>query len=420
MRNLFPGYYQPTEQEFSTLWEECIFSFDANVLLHIYRYTPKTRDRFFDILDKLKERIWIPHQVAFEYQKERFNVISHQLRAYDEIQKTLNKSLQNLKGELGVYKRHSLIDTNQIIEIFERAIKKVKRNLSKAKQEHPDFITSDELRDKITEILDGKVGEPYSKEKLKTIYKEVEQRFKESIPPGYKDNKKPEPDKYGDVVLWFQLIDYAKSEKKPLIFITDDMKEDWWLEQEGKIISPRPDLIQEMSSEAGVQFYMYSTDRFMDYAESFLKLPDQEEAIEEAREIRIQDAASQRVSDEILHLTDFNPSNREQIMRVLEQVQRPTPAIPELNFISTLEQIKRVLERVQRPIPELNFISNREQIMRVVEQAQRPRDALTKLSLVLPEPIRSSKKIKPEQHTRNQEEKDKFKDDDPVPPLDQQ
>jgi hypothetical protein len=49
---------------------------------------------------------------------------------------------------------------------------------------------------------------------LKVIYKEAEQRFKESIPPGYKDNKKPEPDKYGDIVLWFQLIDYAKSEKK--------------------------------------------------------------------------------------------------------------------------------------------------------------------------------------------------------------
>jgi predicted nucleic acid-binding protein len=127
MRNLFPGYYQPTVQEFNSLWEEGIFSFDTNVLLHIYRYTPKTRDRFFDIFDKLKERVWIPHQVAFEYQKERFSVISRQSRAYDEIQKTLDKSLQNLKGELGEYKRHSLIEIEQIIEIFERAIKKVKK-----------------------------------------------------------------------------------------------------------------------------------------------------------------------------------------------------------------------------------------------------------------------------------------------------
>lgn len=351
MHNLFPGYYQPTEQEFTTLWEECIFSFDTNVLLHIYRYTPKTRNIFFDILDQLKERIWIPHHVAFEYQKERFSVISHQLRAYDEIQKTLDKSLQNLKGELGAYKIHSLIDTNQIIEIFERAIKKIKRNLSKAKQNHPDFITSDELRDKITEILDGKVGEPYSKDKLKTIYKEVEQRFKESIPPGYKDNKKPEPDKYGDVVLWFQLIDYAKSEKKSLIFITDDMKEDWWLEHEGKIISPRPELIQEMSFEAGVQFYMYPTDRFMDYAESFLKLPDQQEAIEEAREIRIQDAAFQLVCIDILqHLADISRSKLDAFDKMrhsMEQLQYLLPEIvSELEFIDKVDAIQGALDQV--------------------------------------------------------------------------
>ena len=56
MRYLFPGYYQPTEEEFTELWKECIFSFDTNVLLHIYRYSPKTRQRLFDILEKLQER----------------------------------------------------------------------------------------------------------------------------------------------------------------------------------------------------------------------------------------------------------------------------------------------------------------------------------------------------------------------------
>lgn len=351
MRNLFPGYYQPTVQEFNSLWEEGIFSFDTNVLLHIYRYTPKTRDRFFDIFDKLKERVWIPHQVAFEYQKERFSVISRQSRAYDEIQKTLDKSLQNLKGELGEYKRHSLIEIEQIIEIFERAIKKVKKNLSKAKQKHPNLINFDELRDKITEMLNNKVGEPYSKDKLKVIYKEAEQRFKESIPPGYKDNKKPEPDKYGDIVLWFQLIDYAKSEKKPLIFITDDMKEDWWLEHEGKIISPRPELIQEMSFEAGVQFYMYSTDRFMNYAESFLKLTDQQEAIEEAREIRIQDTDNQIIiPDDIPQtLADLSRSQLDTLdetQHLIKQIQHLLPKIvSEIEFIYKVDAIQRAVEQ---------------------------------------------------------------------------
>jgi hypothetical protein len=81
MRDLFPGYYQPTEQEFDELWKECIFSFDTNVLLNIYRYSPQTRERLFDILEKLQERIWVTHQVGYEFHKNRLTTISQQSSA---------------------------------------------------------------------------------------------------------------------------------------------------------------------------------------------------------------------------------------------------------------------------------------------------------------------------------------------------
>jgi len=58
MRKLFRGYYTPTEEEFAQLWKDCIFSFDTNILLNIYRYSPEARGRFFEILNKLEERIW--------------------------------------------------------------------------------------------------------------------------------------------------------------------------------------------------------------------------------------------------------------------------------------------------------------------------------------------------------------------------
>jgi hypothetical protein len=97
MRDLFRGYYKPTPEELAELWEKCIFSFDANILLHIYSYTPETRERFFEILNRLNERIWIPHQVAYEYQKNRLYVISDQVKVYEEIEIILNKNLYNLK-----------------------------------------------------------------------------------------------------------------------------------------------------------------------------------------------------------------------------------------------------------------------------------------------------------------------------------
>jgi hypothetical protein len=309
MRDLFPGYYQPTEQEFDELWKECIFSFDTNVLLHIYRYSPKTRERLFDILEKLQERIWIPHQVGYEFHKNRLTVISQQSNAYDKIVKILEDNLKiekigNIKKDLDTYekdyKKHSMIEVKKISgdiqtkikELIIGVIESVKNDLQDLKENHPDLSKEDIFHNKIIEILNGRIGNPYSD--LLYIYRLAEERFKYSIPPGYEDaKKKPVPDMYGDAILWLQLIDYAKSEKKPIIFVTDDDKEDWWLESGGKTISPRPELVQEMLTEAGVKFYMYSADRFLDYAQKFLHLSEKPEVIEEAREIREQNVESE-------------------------------------------------------------------------------------------------------------------------------
>jgi hypothetical protein len=303
MRDLFPGYYQPTEQEFYELWKECIFSFDTNVLLNIYRYSPQTRERLFDILEKLQERIWVTHQVGYEFHKNRLTVISQQSSAYDKIGKILDENLKigeigTLQKDLDVYKKHSTIEVQEILKNIETALKELlkllKNNLRNLKQNHPDLSKKDVFQDKIIAILNGRIGSPYPN--LLYIYKLSEERFKYLIPPGYKDKddkQKSVPDIYGDAILWLQLIDYAKSEKKPIIFVTDDEKEDWWLKSERKTIGPRPELVQEMLTEAGVKFYMYSADRFLDYAQKFLHLPEQPEVIEEAREVREQDTEFQ-------------------------------------------------------------------------------------------------------------------------------
>ncbi|MFM6134336.1 MAG: PIN-like domain-containing protein [Sphaerospermopsis kisseleviana] len=69
--------------------------------------------------------------------------------------------------------------------------------------------------------------------------------------------------KYGDFLIWKQIIEYSKSQNKPVIFITDDKKEDWWLEQSGRTIGPRPELIEEFYKDTSQKFWMYSVDRFV-------------------------------------------------------------------------------------------------------------------------------------------------------------
>jgi hypothetical protein len=320
MRDLFRGYYKPTPEELAEIWKTCTFSFDANVLLHIYSYTPETRESFFEILKRLRERIWIPHQVAYEYQKNRLYVISDQLKAYEDIEIILNKNFSSLRSELFKdYKRHPFLNTQQIVEELEKAIEEIKAKIKFTQTNHPNYLEADDLREVLTDLLEGKVGNPYSEEELENIYQKAEKRFTYKKPPGYKDAKKPIPKSYGDVVLWFQLIDYARIQQKPLIFITDDNKEDWWLKYEGETVEPRPDLIQEILSEVNVenfQFYMYHSDQFMDYAEKFLNLPVQPEAVKEARDIMLQDTAEKRIAVDSNYLRSVGYDSENQVLEI--------------------------------------------------------------------------------------------------------
>src|SRR5947208_3218924 len=160
MRDLFPGFYDRTVDELSSLWQESIFVFDANILLHIYEYSPTTRERFFETLSKLKDRIWIPYQVAFEYQRRRMKVIVSQKNSYKVASKQLDKTLQSLKEGLEPYKKdkHAFIDTQELFKKITHEFDAAKKELQKAASKHPDYKVSDPLREKLDALFAGKVG----------------------------------------------------------------------------------------------------------------------------------------------------------------------------------------------------------------------------------------------------------------------
>jgi hypothetical protein len=298
MKSRFPGYNKPTDEEFRQLWRDCIFAFDANMLLHIYRYTPETQESFYLILERLKDRIWIPHQAATEYYKNREKVIDDQLKVYDDINKLLDEAFVKLENQLAAFKRHVSVKTEPVLESIKSGVVRAKESLAANKQSHPDLAASGLLGEKITALFEGKLGDPFSTARLLEIYEEAEQRFKAQIPPGFKDAKGKESlDKYGDVVVWFQLIEHAKVQRKPIIFVTDDRKDDWWRKEKGQTVSPRPELINEIKNEAHIKFYMYHSEQFLRHAQEFLQLEHQQAAIQEVEEIGRQDEAYQGAID---------------------------------------------------------------------------------------------------------------------------
>ena len=117
MRDLFPGFYDRTAEELSMLWREATFVFDTNMLLNVYRYQEETRKRYFEILDQLQDRIWAPHQAIYEYQNNRLEVISQQLKKYNEVSQSLKASRDILVGLKHLREKHSFIRIEEIIEV---------------------------------------------------------------------------------------------------------------------------------------------------------------------------------------------------------------------------------------------------------------------------------------------------------------
>ena len=56
-----------------------------------------TRDELLKIFDEIKDRIWIPHQVALEFHDERLNVIKSLMAAYDKIDKMEKENYDKIK-----------------------------------------------------------------------------------------------------------------------------------------------------------------------------------------------------------------------------------------------------------------------------------------------------------------------------------
>jgi hypothetical protein len=305
MKKLFPGYYRLSKNDYSKLWRDCIFAFDANVLLNLYRYSPETRDEFLGILKDNSNRLWLPYQTALEYHQKRLIVIQQLADAYGSIQKLLKDTQNKIEDEFNTLAgrgRHPFIDETHFIEKITRTFTELEEEILNLSKKHPDLIDNDPVLEIVTTLFDGKVGSPYSFEQLTNVFREGEDRYKKKIPPGYRDNEKDDTNKYGDLVIWFQLIDFAKKEKHPIIFVTDDRKEDWWLKIKGRTIGPRPELIQEIVLEADILFYMYSADPFLEHARQYLKRKINQKAVDEIRDIRQREEESMQVGADTLEL----------------------------------------------------------------------------------------------------------------------
>jgi hypothetical protein len=308
MRSVFPGHFRPTNEALTSLWNQAIFAVDANVLLNFYRYSFDARHELGSKLNFVKDNLFIPHQAAKEFLNRRLSVTAGQANEYRGAIRTLTELHDTLSNQ----KKHPFL-TGSTLSSFDVIYRDIIQQLESQEEMLMSRLSKDEILDLIEKLFHKKTGTSLTDVQLKSLALEGEERYKNEIPPGYRDGKKDASGdpfrKYGDLIIWKQIINKAKEATKPVIFVTDDKKDDWWLEQSGRTIGPRAELLQEFIAETSNNFWMYTVDRFIAEAAHIRNTKVNAEVIAEIRglseEAKSNAAASE--NNNLIPASDINP-----------------------------------------------------------------------------------------------------------------
>jgi len=303
MKNEFYGYYPPSPDEYGTLWKNATVVLDTNVLLDLYRLPETARRDFLSVLQQVKDRLWIPYHVALEFQLKRMDVISDGRKA---VENTLSETKQKVLAirrsieQLELDKRSLGIDAEALLMELDEASAKIAEAVSKAHGAQLDISADDPIRTELDALFDGRVGlGPNTQAEVDSLCAEGEQRYKDKIPPGFKDaDKAKNPNDaefrfdglrysraYGDLIIWRQLLAKAP-DFNSILLITSDRKDDWWWRESGKTLGPHPALLREMRRTVpGKPFWLYTSDNFLQLARTYLDAKIEDKSVADVKQV---------------------------------------------------------------------------------------------------------------------------------------
>lgn len=263
IKELYPGYFSQTTLD--NIWNDCILVLDTNIYLNLINYPQTLSDELIKIFNSYnhENRLFVPNTVAEEVIKQ----IDKQLDSLNNSYTTIDFKIDNLKSNIeDIFKSqdrktYPINDPDKIKEIINKYTEMMKKEIFENKEPKKDIIA---LRNNICDLLTN-VGIPYSNGQKKELLPEIEEKYKAQIIPGYADlTTKTGDNKYNDALIWYQTKDYSKSVKKNILFVTADIKEDWWtiIDKKKKIIKQKQPMINDFMKDTNQSIYITTMDEF--------------------------------------------------------------------------------------------------------------------------------------------------------------
>ena len=231
---------------------------DANILLKVYRSSPDYAEFVLECLDSIKDYVCIPFNVYWEYEKHRKEEYGKKVKSIEKSVETCNQLISiienKIKGQCDELSKNGYPNIDGLVDNLMEKVGELKNEFDSYFVEHQnlDFLNNwDE--DRVLNLMNSfrKMPEP-SASFIYKLCKEGEHRYKSQTPPGYKDSKKDGVSKYGDLIIWAETYKYAALNNKNIIFVTDDVKEDWWEKLDDGRILFRKELVKEFSRKTKI------------------------------------------------------------------------------------------------------------------------------------------------------------------------
>ncbi|MFE5843962.1 PIN-like domain-containing protein [Streptomyces niveus] len=295
---------------------------DTNLLLNLYEYTPNARNQVLSALERVKERLWLPHQVGLEFVRNRHRVIATRVKSLNDAPNELNRKLREatkaiisaselVQGLLIKYAQDTESSESLRKEISDQSIKDLLdpwRNIlighiQHLKNDHDLAISTvangDPVLPQVAELFGERIATPPSPDVTRQRVEEaVSYRFPNKIPPGYMDAGKGSPlTSAGDFLLWEEIITHVA--KLPdityVLFVSGDQKDDWYeASGPGQARRPWPSLADELRERAAGELRIETPKEFFLGVKQYLDVEIAETTYEE-----IGRAAEAHVSTEI-------------------------------------------------------------------------------------------------------------------------
>lgn len=318
------------KNEIGTIIDKLIIVPDTNILLYLYKCSFNTSQNIVDLLGKVKEKIIIPSRVYKEYFNHKDEEQGKIDRKYDSFTKNLKKQVNELKGKINgsisESRKYDFPDCDVLetgigtfLDKIILTIEKYENSLSAEKQNKSVQIAN------VAQLIrywneQGKIKSEPTIVQLMEYIKEGEFRFRYKMPPGYKDEEEKDKEvkkdskkdnfegrirKYGDLFVWKEIIDIGKERKDEyLIFLTNDVKEDWWVlkgEENNKVpVSMREELRKEYMTITGSDKIEFMTlSKFYELFSDYYKICDIKTTLELDYESYVQGQVHTKYQEQI-------------------------------------------------------------------------------------------------------------------------